>query len=273
MRRGLVHAAVLVLVVSAGCSTLFEDAPDRAPVTPAEVPTVETPLAPGVPAAAGEGGPRTVETDRLRRADRRIRNASSYRLDRTVTIDGPDGQVRIERERRSRPDGAAVEHLSTSTTGLFSPPVVESDLWTDGTVYWSRTRLSDGRTVVNRRHPDPPSFHSPGPGLPGRLLDAADYRVLRVGADGVVLRSTTPVRLTWPAVPVVLVDRRNGSAWLTVRRDGLVVETVFRYRATVDDDPVLVTVRQRVLAVNETTVDRPAWVERDWTPSGTPAGT
>ncbi|MFC7018792.1 MULTISPECIES: hypothetical protein [Haloarcula] len=269
MRRWLVHATVLVLVASAGCSAVFESTPDRATVTPVAVPTVETPLAPGVPAAA-DGESRTVETDRLRRADRRVRNASSYRLDRTVVIDGPDGQVRIERERRTQPDGAAAEHLSTSTTGLFSPAVVESALWTDGTVFWSRTRLADGETIVNRRHPEPPSFHSLGPALPGRLLDAADYRVLRAGEEGVVLRSTTPVRLTWPAVPVVLVDRRNGSAWLTVRRDGLVVDVVFRYPATFDDDPVLVTVRQRVSAVNETTVDRPAWADGDRTP--TPEG-
>ena len=90
---------------------------------------------------------------------------------------------------------------------------------------------------------------------------------MRAGADGVVLRSTTPISLSWPAVPVALPDRHNGTARLTVRRDGLVVETVFRYRATFDDRPVSVTVRQRVSAVNETTVDRPAWAEDDRTPT------
>ncbi|MFC7027056.1 hypothetical protein ACFQJ5_04895 [Halomicroarcula sp. GCM10025324] len=261
MRRSLVHVLVLLLAVTAGCSGLFDDAAGDATVTPVDVPEFEPPLAPGVPAATADADTRRLDTVRLRRADRRVRNTSSYRLQRTTVIEGADGQVRIERDRRNRPDGAAIEQFTASSTGLFSPGVVESEVWTDGSAFWTRTRFSDGSTVVSRRHPDPPSFHLLGTELPGRLLAAADYRVQRVTDDGVVLRSTTPVRLSGPVIPVSFADRRNETARVTVREDGLVVALVYRYEATAGPDPVLVTVRQRVSAVNETTVFQPAWVE------------
>lgn len=258
--RPLLLSLVAVLVVTAGCSALVDDAADRETVTPVDVPAVETPLAPGVPAATDGGAPRTVDTAQLRAADTSVRAARSYRLTRTVTIDGAEGTVRIDRERVTAPDGAAVEQFSTSSTGLFTTAVVESELWTDGTRVWTRSTLSDGTTVPSRRQPSPPPFHTVGLDLQTRLLGAADYRVVG-SSDGVVtLRSTTPIRLARSAVPVALDDQRNGTAWLRVSSEGLVVGILLRYDARFGDTPVRVTIRQSTRDVGAVEVERPAWV-------------
>lgn len=271
MRRSLGCCLVVVVAVLAGCTAISGSAVDGDHTTPVAVPEETTPLAPGVPAAAvGDADRRYVNTDRLRRADERRRAATSYRLSRTVTVDGAAGTLRIDRVRVQRADGAAVEHLSTESTGAITPSVVESTLWTDGSVYWTRTTLSDGQTAVNRRHPNPPafareppappSFHRLGIALSGRLLDAADYVVHHRQDDSVVVRSATPIELDRPVLPIALGDSRNGSVRIRVTSRGLVEELVFRYNATFAGEPVEVTVRQEISSAGTTSVSRPDWV-------------
>lgn len=253
---------MIALALSSGCAGLAGPTPTQESVTPVAVPETATPLAPGVPApTAGTQSDRRIDTDRLRRADDRLRATQSYRLDRVVTIEGANGTVRIERDRRIHADGAAVESLSAESTGEFSLTIRASSLYTDGSAYWTRTTLSNGRVIVNRRHPGPPEMHRLGPTLSEYLFDAAKYRLHDSDSDTIVLRSTGAVTFERPLVPVVLDEPENGTVRLTVTRDGLVRQLSLTYDATFGGAPVTVSIDQRVTEVGTTTVSRPDWVD------------
>jgi hypothetical protein len=260
MHRRWLPVVLLVLVaLTAGCAGLFGDGSRSTTLTP--VPEVETP-APGVPAPDQPGSVQlSVETDRLRAANRQARAATTYTLERTVVVRSPNGTMRIERERLEGTGDRALEYLAINGSGRLSSVVENGTLWTNGTTTWTRTRLSNGRTVTNRllgSDPDPYGF---GSDLVDHVLQAARFEVTtREGTSGAVLRSRTPFSLNLPLVPLATGPPANASARLVVDGSGFVRAVDLSYETTFGDETLTVTISHRITRRNETVVDRPVWV-------------
>lgn len=260
----LAVVAVLLVVPAAGCTGLAGDGPATASetLTPAAVPEVSSPVAPGVPAPAASGARSApVDTDRLLAADARARAGTSYRLKRSVDIETRSGDtwMSIRRARNVGADGAVLERLAAGGFGRLRPTVLNSTLWTDGSTVRVRTRLSDDRTVITRRLPAVPTRHRLGLDLRERVLSAGEYRVRSVEGGRAVLVSRGPVSLSRPVVPIALGPPRNVSVRAVVTTEGLIARLVVRYDASYLDERVDVVVRHRVTGVGGTPVRRPAW--------------
>ena len=258
-RRWLPVTLLALVATTAGCAGLFGGGSQSTPLTP--VPDIDAP-APGVPAPDQPGSVQlSVETDRLRAANRQARAATSYTLERTVVIRGPNGTMRIERERLEGAGDHAVEYLAINGSGRLSSVVENGTLWTNGTTTWTRTRLSNGRTVTNRllgSDPDPYGF---GNDLADHVLNAARFEVTtREDASGAVLQSRSPFALSLQLVPLATGPAANASARLVVDGGGFVRAVELSYDTTFGDQNLTVSVSHRVTRRGETVVDRPAWV-------------
>jgi hypothetical protein len=258
-------ALVVLVAVTAGCTGLFGSTPGAgtSTVTPVAVPDDLRTAAPGVPApGSGPGGQRPLEPARLLAADERIRANTSYRLERFVRIESRDVEtwLAVKRIRNVGADGSVVERLDARGSGDLRPTVLNSTLWTNGSVVASRARLANGRTVLSERLPGVPNRHRTGLDLAERAFAGADYRVEPGPGGGAVLVSTGPVALTGPVAPVSLGPPRNATARVTVSERGLIRQLRVEYDATFLRKTVRVTITHRVNAVGETTVRRPDWV-------------
>lgn len=253
-RRRPLPALVLALaLVTAGCAGIFGQ--QTTPVTP--VPTVEQP-APGVP-APDQAGQVQVDTERLLAANQRVRANSTYTLVRTATIRGPEGSLRIERTRLEGADGAALERLNITGSDDLSAVVDNGTLWTNGSITWTRTRLSNRRTVTSRLLEESTDPYGYGDELAKHVLRAAQFDV-EERERGVTLRSVRNFSMGLPLVPLAAGPAENASATVAVDDAGLVRSLNLTYDADFGDDRVSVTIRQRVRAQNATAVVRPAWV-------------
>lgn len=261
-RRRLAVALLAVAAVTAGCAGLFGDGSRSTPVTP--VSAVETP-APGVPAPA-QAGPAQfgVDVDRLRAANRQARANATYTLRRTVVVRGPNETMRIARTRLAGTEGQALERLSVDGSGRLASVVVNGTLWTDGTATWTRTRLSNGRTVTNRLLGSSPSPYGFGTDLVDHVLGAARFDVeSRASGAGAILRSDGPFALNRPLLPLATGPATNVSGRLVVDGDGFVSGLDLSYETTFGDRNLSVSVTHRIVDRDATTVERPAWVPTD----------
>jgi hypothetical protein len=136
-------ALIVVVVFSAGCVGLFDGSGSEETLTPAPVPTTQPAPAPGVT------GDANVDSAQLVAANDRRLNGTSYRFDRTVSVNGTNSSIVIDRVRRVRTNGTGVERLSASGTGLLAPTVRNWTLWNGADVVWRRANLTNGRTVTN----------------------------------------------------------------------------------------------------------------------------
>lgn len=249
---------LVVLAVTSGCSGLFgaEQSPDSTSHTPAPVPTTPPPLAPGLSADG------IVDPGQLGAANRRALNGTGYRLDRTVTVSGPNGTLRIDRVQRVAADGVAIGRLSVSGDGPVGTAVRNWTRYRESTVVWSRTTLSNGNTVTNRLLSSDTSPYFIGRALPERLYRAGSFNVTRESADRIVLRSTVPFGLDRGTTELEASPPRNVSVRAVLIEEGLVRELSVSYDASVGSTRVEVRLTQSV-ELREVTVRRPAWVPEE----------
>ncbi|MFC7132597.1 MULTISPECIES: hypothetical protein [Salinibaculum] len=251
---------VVVLALSAGCAGLFGGNSQTDPVTP--VPELDPP-APGVPAPDQPGvGQVSVDADRLAAANEQARANATYTLERTVVVRGPNGTMRIERTRLSGDGDVALERLSIDGSGKLSSVVENGTLWTNGTTTWTRTRLSNGRTVTNRLVGSSPEPYGFGVDLAGHVLAGASFEVApRDGRAGAVLDSRRAFSMSLPLVPLATGPAENATARLVVDGDGLVRALDLSYGASLGDQQLRVDIQHRVVDRGTTrTVSRPEWV-------------
>lgn len=253
---------VVLVVVLAGCIGLFGADDTPTPVTPVEV--AQEP-APGIPALQGDGASQLrVDTDRLLAANERVRANDSYTVDRSVTIRGSDGRLRIRHVQKVGADGAVLEHVRTNGTGQLSPVLDTGTLWADNSVRWSRVTMADGRTVTTELLSLDSSPYLTTRPLPERVLSGAEFAVTR--RDGsVILESIGAVEVRDPIVPLPVGEPRNASVRAVVESDGLVSGLNVSYDALLGDDRLSVTVSHRVVDRGTPTVSRPDWVPDETT--------
>jgi hypothetical protein len=226
------------------------------------VPTVASTPAPGVPAAGGGiGVTATVDAGQLLAADRRVRANTAYRFERSVTLTGPNGSIRLERVRAVGPDGRVAEQLSVNGSGGLRPAIEGADLWSTGTTAWSRTRLAGGRVFSGRLVSDTASPFGRGLDLAATVADATDLRVAERRSDGAVLASDGEFSRRGSLLPLTTDGPRNATARLTVSERGVIRSLALDYGTRLNGERVAVAIRQRVTGLGETTVTRPTWVE------------
>lgn len=256
--KGLHRTLVLVvLALTAGCVGLFGPTSTPTPVTPMPV---DVQPAPGVPASDGAGtSPVRVDSDRLLAANERVRSNGSYTLERTVTVDGPNGSLRLRHVQRVGANGTVIERVRANGSGQLSPVFINGTLWANGSTRWTRFRLRHGKTVTNRMVSLESSPFVTGRPLPERLVPGTEFAV-EERRDGVLLTSTGSVSLRRSPLPVSMADPENASVSVRVGSDGLVRALALAYDARVGDDRATVRVEHRIVETGTASVSRPGWV-------------
>lgn len=245
---------VALLVTGSGCAGLTGGDSDVTTATPVPVPTERPPLSPGV---STDG---VVDAGELGAANERVLDEESYELDRTVTVSGSNGTVRIERVQRGTAEGVIVARLSVSGDGPVDAAVENWTRYRESDVVWSRTTLPGGRTVRNRLPARNATAHFVGRALPERLFSAGTYEVGRTSEGDLTLRSTTPFDLDRSVTDVRTGPPRNVSVRAVVTERGLVREIDVTYTANVGSETVRVRIVQSVSLLESADVERPAWV-------------
>ncbi|MFC7075362.1 DUF7537 family lipoprotein [Haloarcula halophila] len=250
--------ALLGLVLLAGCDGFagLDGTTATESRTPAPVPEDST-VAPGVPATDGETT--VIDADRLLAADTEHRSATGYRLNRTVTIRGTNWTTRIDRDRRVAANGTLFERVEINSSGPLSPTIGQSELWTNGSTVYVRTFDGDGTRIEQGPFPSAPGHFRQWTMLREQVLADGTYEV-EPTADGAVLRSRELPTLPAALVPLSVREPRNVTARVAVTEAGLIRSLRVQYDTTVRGEPVRVTIRHRLGAVGNTSVDRPAWV-------------
>ncbi|WP_135304156.1 hypothetical protein [Haloarcula amylovorans] len=233
--RSVVLAALFVL---AGCSG-FAASERPETVTPAPVPDAD-PGATGVPGLAND----SVNPTLLAQAHRDALDNRSYTLTVNWTTDDREWEtwLAVEDERRYR-------YLSTQTTGAYS-----DRLFVEGDVRYSRHRRPLG--IQYRRNRSVPASERFGHHT-GRLVEtylpAGPVAVRQLAGGYIVVADHAPATF----------DRvRNYTVRVTVTSSGWVRTFSVRYFDPYQD--VSVRYRFEYSAIDETVVERPAWVEQRW---------
>ena len=253
-RHRLATVCVLLAAATAGCSGVFDGE------TTTATPTVSGPdIAPGVPAVEQNGSEVSVDTDRLRAANERVRATISYTVERTVTVrDGDDGTLDFERTRLVTPD-ATLERLDIDESDRLTAVLDNGTRWTDPDGTWTRTTLSNGRTIVSERLGDELDPYGYGDELVERTLSADAYQV-RTPAAGAVLLTRDIDLQSQSLIPLSTGPPIDERARLVVDGSGLVRSLAVRYDAVYETQTVTVTIRHNLRNVGATTLQRPAWV-------------
>lgn len=255
--RGGYLLLVISLVVLGGCSGFAGDGGgDSTVATPAPVPTQQPSVAPGV-TADGVDSP-----SRLVAANGQILNRTSYRLERTVRVAGRGGTLRIKRHQRGTGDGVVLSHLSTKSGGPVETAVRSRTRYRGPEGVYSRSNLSNGRTITERLPPSSATSYFVGQTLPTQLLPAGTYEVDRLSDGSVVLRSADPFDLDRTVTEIQTDPPRNVSARVVVTDRGLVRNVTVEYVTTLGPNPVRVRINQTVSPLDTGTVERPEWVLR-----------
>lgn len=257
---------VVVVLFTAGCVGLFEGTGSEETLTPAPVPTTQPAPAPGVAGDAEVDGAQLVAAN-----DRRL-NSTSYRFARTVSVDGTNSSIAIDRVRRVRANGTGVERLSANGTGLLTPTVRNWTLWNDGDLIWRRANLTNGRTVTS-----PLSTGEDGPFDAGRDLavttfDTEGYRIAARTPRGVILESSGEFNLTDRVFPAGIGPPRNETVRAVVTERGVIRNLTVTYQGDFYGEQVRVRISQRVTRLGDTTATRPAWVPEGNTTAATVPG-
>jgi hypothetical protein len=258
---------VVVVVFSVGCVGLFEGSESAETLTPAPVPTTQPAPAPGVAGDAAVDGTQLVAAN-----DRRL-NSTSYRFVRTVSVDGTNSSIVIDRVRRVQANGIGRERLSANGSGLLTPTVRNWTLWNDGDVVWRRANLTNGRTVTNSVPTGDDGPFDAGRDLAATTFDTEGYRIVARTPRGVVLESTGAFNLTDRVFPTGIGPPRNETARAVVTERGVIRNLTVTYRGDFYGEQVRVRISQRVTGLGNTTATRPAWVpENNTTVMTVPGG-
>lgn len=257
MSRRLLIAALLVLVLLAGCSALSgSGASPTETLTPPPVPTDRPTAAPGVPATNGTA---SLDTGQLLAADERERNSTSYTLIRTVEIRGPNWTTTIRRDRRVRADGTLYENVETNGSAALRPAIARTELWKDDSAVFVRTYDHEGTRIEQGPFPSVPGHFRRWTLLREGLLTTGKHRI-RQTAGGAVIR-TVNAPVDEAVIPISLGEPRNASARVVVAESGLIRSLRLEYDTTYRGDRVRVEIHHRTENVGNTTVSRPDWTE------------
>ncbi|MFC7176660.1 hypothetical protein [Halosegnis marinus] len=202
-----------------------------------------------------------VDADRLLAADARVRDATSYRVVRNVTVRGDGWTTRADRVRDAN-GTAAYQRLDITESARLGAVVGRGEVWTNGSAVYVRTYAPDGTRIERGRLPSEPRHYALLTELRGRLLRAGEFRAEPTDG-GAVLRSAGDLTLSGNPVAFSVGDPRNVTARVTVAESGLVESVRVAYDAPFRGEFVRVEIRHRVVAVGETTVERPAWTTED----------
>lgn len=259
---------VACLLVLAGCGGAPADPPAPSEtVTPAPVPTTETPVpedptttAPGFENESVDGGmlgamhantlavPHTRTVEIL--VDAPNRTLLAYRANRTIT----GNSFRLTRTYRGPLTARYVPGAETATSARLRR-------------YRSDDRQARQQYVDGVRRTDGNASGAPRLGLPVAIDDVGYVAAL---LDGATLSSRTPsggyllavdgAELSAATVPGILTAPRDGVVRGRLRETGRVSRLRLEYEATVDGQPVTVSqvVRWRKPTVNGST---PVWVD------------
>jgi hypothetical protein len=251
--RVLAFVAVALL---AGCGGFVGSAPDGT-VTPAPVPEPTTTEATGSAIAPGVGGARVFDADQLARAHREAMRNRSYvwhqrqratplGLNRSQTI---DTRLRVEDVRRYRYD-LATSWRPANTSG-----------YTEGDTRYRRevsragyTYTTNPATDVTVRYGDQPVQAI------SRYLAIGSARVAATTVDGERYYRITG---TTEAIPITGAIS-NYSVEALVAPSGFVRSLTVSYDDVIGSDREQIDYSYRYSAVDQTTVEPPAWVRERW---------
>jgi hypothetical protein len=254
VHRSLAAAVLVVLAVLAGCGGPASDVSDPT-LTPAPVPTAQQ-FPPGVSddgvsastlVAAHEN--RLLATNFTATVERRV-------VDTNGTI------ARSWRRHRVAAGGEQYFGQYNRTFVRFGirRPVDSVAYWAGADGFASRFG-GDGSATLDWSTDRDRALDLDGSRQLRRSLGVLSVAATERRDDGVVLTATgasNPAALPGPAY---VEQRRNVSARLDVRRDGLVTDWRVTYDARLDGRPVRVLTTVRISEVGTTTVPRPDWVD------------
>ncbi|MEF8852213.1 MAG: hypothetical protein V5A44_06750 [Haloarculaceae archaeon] len=255
---GRLSVVLALVVVLAGCGSVVdggttpeEDTPTRT-LTPAPVPTSATPTDELVTLPPGVTGDGIADPDALLDAHRSALRNRSYTLRARISVRGVVSERFTRVESPTRYYQRDVRYGTGSNVTRFAS---DTSVYTRST-YDSVTRYDRFEAVIPPRSTTVRESRA--------LLELDSAAVTRTTRDGhtvFVVRGTYPTHPTLPGV-------RNFSLRVVVEPDGLVRSLHATYVRVEGATRTNVTRSFTYTDVGATTVERPAWVDREFNDTG-----
>lgn len=254
---------VVVMLVTAGCSSLPLADRGMSTLTPAPIPGTDTPDPDTRVLGPGLTGGGVSDPGALSSAHREALSGRSFTLVRNMTVTGPNGTlVRWDRRLQMGHGWSRYRYVRTQESTDAYPvsayrPLLQA--WYDGEYVYFRG-VRDEVAIYSRQR---------GRGIgdttrADRLLALYAHFETRVEereGGGYRVIGSDPVDETVLDLPLLLTDPRNARVVVDIDEEGRALGYQLTYRATFDDGPVRVTRRARFSAVDNTSVDVPEWLD------------
>lgn len=266
--RAVVTLLVAITLALAGCSGGLVGSDSTPRPTPAPVPSAESTASPAPQLAPGLTADRVSNSSDLYAAHRAALANRSYTRVTTLNVTFSNGTSYYRQVSRTRfANGTALingERTGVRAQQFNSNIIVNYTIYFTGDTRVSRAVLRSGTVRKFRHLPSdlPDAWSIP---LVERRLRVADHRVVDRGDRYVLYASDLP----WPAFrnPAFLSAPRNVTSRTIVTPAGLILESRVSYRALVAGEEVKVRRSVRFMQIEETTVERPGWLQNRTGPS------